>query len=219
MWLPADPSPHSNQALRGLSLVELLVAITLFAVLMAAVSWLVVSSARVQAAWKSSAEPYEQLERALDRLEQDVTSAQPFFGTPVVVEPQQVEVARVDRLPIAEEGLASDWLRVTYRFIPEGDGVSLVRQEFQWQQQVGGAQPLREEALAHLAAGQFAFGIVDATTGALQWMTTGWDGKNNGVPRLFKLDCTLPGAGGQPPVPLRRVMRNPAGTLPAVSTP
>jgi len=218
MWLPADPSHRSNQALRGLSLVELLVAITLFAVLMAAVSWLIVSGARVQVAWKSSAEPYEQLERALNRLEQDVTSARPFFGTPMVVESQQLELARVDRLPVSEEGPVSDWLRITYHLAPESGGVSLIRQEFLWRKSGSGTEPLREETLVHLTTGQFAFGVADATTGALQWRTD-WDGKMNGVPRLLKLDCTLAGAGGQPPVSLTRVIRNPAGTLPTVNIP
>ena len=113
-----------------------------------------------------------------------------------------MEFARID----------AGWVRVRYHLDEDTDGLWLIREEFAWNAQDTGAQPLRHERLVRLTTGQFVFGLLDAQ-GHLTWSTS-WDGTKQGIPRLIRFDCTLPAIGGRLPAALSRVVRNPAGSLP-----
>jgi type II secretory pathway component PulJ len=198
----------------GLTLVELLLALTLFTVLTGAVAALVMTGTKVQIGWGRSVEPYEQFARAMDRLQRDLESAQPFFGIPFTVhdEGTVLDLARAE--PISDESgeRTTEWVKVSYRIAQVGDGKALIRDEFLWKTEA--AEVWRTETLTPLGTGQFSVGQVD-DIGALTW-TSAWDGNEAGIPqmpRLVKIDCALPTAGQGTPASLSRVFRNPAGVL------
>lgn len=233
MWLPADLLRNSRSALpeftrticvgpalrdlQGLTLVELLLSLTLFTGLLGSVAALVLSGLNVQRTWGQSVEPYERLERAMSRFERDLTTAQPFFGVPAVVEADRVEIARVARPSAPSADTAPEWLRIVYRLADTTQGRSLIREEYLWKEGAG-QEPLQQEALLPVENGQFAFGMVNAQTGQLEWATA-WNGAADGMPRLVTCDLTLRAVGAQPPLHLSRVVRNPSGTLPTVGGP
>ena len=81
---------------RGLTLVELLLAITVFSVVMAIAGGLLHAALRSHATWGDAARPHQQMARAFARLEQDLESAQPFFGIPFRGTDSMLEFARVE---------------------------------------------------------------------------------------------------------------------------
>ncbi len=199
-----------------MTLVELLLALTLFSFLLASSSGLLTSAMRAQADWGGALAPYQQLERALHQLEDDLESAQPFFGVPFVGKEQSLEFARLDR--VGSDGRASpDWVRVIYQMENDGDGAWLVREEFAWRTQDASAAPQRREKLLHLVHGSFAFRVLDAQ-GQPAWVPS-WDGKTLGIPRLVKFDGAVPTTGAPGTFELSRVVRDPAGAMPKVETP
>jgi len=195
-----------------MTLVELLLAITLFSSIMAAVGGLLHSSLRAQARWGETVEPYQRLERALNHLEQDVASMQPLFGVPVDGVEAQLEFARVDARSIDGAAASPEWLRVRYQVAVEAGGAALIREEFLWRQGGSSDEPLRRDTVLQLSDAVFAFGRLDEQ-GQLAWAGE-WDGEKDGLPRLVRLTCALPAVGGQPPLQLARVFRNPSGALP-----
>ena len=209
--MPLPRIPHT-----GLTLVELLLTITLFAMILLSVAGLVRSGLQVQNRVGRQVVPYQQMERALTRLERDVESAQRLFAVPVVGADDAFELARVDETPTAD-GVARDWVRVRYR-VESADGEThLVREQWTWR--VGGAdgEPMRRETLLTLAEGHFTFGMLGADQ-HLAWVEA-WDGQQHGVPRLVRFDGTLPVTMTAAAMPISRVMRNPAGALPQQQTP
>lgn len=207
MWLPIGPFKSRKS---GLTLVELLLAVSLFAALMGAVAGLVLSGMRVQASWGRSVAPAQDMERAFMRLQRDVEAAQPLFAIPFALSPDgdRLELARV--MPHAA---APGWMKVVYRFVSDEAGMTLLREEFAWDALDG--EPQRREPLATLERGGFVFGRL-TIDGTFEWATD-WQGDGSGtpmVPRLLKMDWTLPSVGVQPTLPLSRAFRNPAGTLP-----
>jgi len=196
-------SPKTPQA-RGMTLVELLLTVTLLSAILAAAGGLIVSTARSHALSARAAGPAEQLEQALNRVEQDVESAQPFFGIPAQGSATQYEFARVER---------GVWLRVQLRFEPDAfGGTALIREEFLWGASDG--QPLRRETLASIGQGAFAYAKEDAD-GQLVW-EGGWDGARDGVPRLVRVTPGIMLHSGQEPAVFSRVIRYPAGALPVL---
>ena len=75
----------------GMTLVELLLAISLFSTLMASVGGLLTSAARAGLGWGAAIEPYQRIDRAMQQVEKDGESAQRFFGVPVVGTAQTLE--------------------------------------------------------------------------------------------------------------------------------
>ncbi len=200
-----------------MTLVELLLAITLFSSLMATVGGLLQSGLQAQAKWGQAVEPYQQMERALNRMEQDLEAMQPFFGVPVTGAESQVEFARVDTRSINEAAPSPEWLRVRYRVSTDGQERALIREEFLWRQAGLPEEPFQRETLMRLSDGEFAFGRLDAQK-QLIWESE-WDGTKDGLPRLVRFTCTLPAIGGQPTLHLSRVIRSPSGNLPVVEQP
>jgi prepilin-type N-terminal cleavage/methylation domain-containing protein len=204
---------------RGLTLVELLLAVALFAMLLAAGAGLVRSSMSAQVGWQQAVEPYRRMEQALARLERDLESAQPLFDVPFLGGSDRLEFARVDRPFIEGAPSDPDWVIVTYSLDGgAGGGVALLREESLWRSRGEGVDPLRRETLLSLDGGAFAFGVMDATTQQMAWATS-WDGQTHGLPRLVRFDCALSPGASQPPVQLSRIVRHPAGRLPAVELP
>ncbi len=217
--VPRLPSPAPRPS-NGLTLVELLLALTLFAALTGAVAALVITATKVQLSWGRSVEPYERMARAMDRLQRDLESAQPLFGIPFTVGDDGATLTLARMEPISDESgaVTSEWVKVNYRIASADGGNTLIRDEVLWK--TGASDIWRTETLGPVSSGQFAVGQADAD-GALTWATS-WDGNGAGtphVPRLVKLDCTLPAAGEGSPVSLSRAFRNPAGVLPTMETP
>ncbi len=185
---------------RGMTLVELLLALTLFSALMASVTGLLRSGLQAQLRWGTGLVPYQAAERAFQRLEDDLEAAQPLFHITVIGETQRLEFARV----------TSQWVRIVYRISEEEDGTRwLVREEFAWDDDT---QPLQTQRVLQVLNGSFAFGLVDAQD-QLLWEAS-WDGQTQGIPRLVKLACAIPASGSQGVIELERVIRSPAGALP-----
>ncbi len=201
----------------GMTLVELLLALTFFSILLASVSALVRSSLQVQARWGERMGPSEQMERALNRLEQDLESAQPFFGIPTVGEETRLELARLDTLPGESAPSAPAWVRVVYRMETLEGSPTLIRELFPWSEQAGQGEPRQREILLRLGSGQLAFGALDPQK-QLVWAST-WDGTKHGLPRLVRFTCTLVAVSAQAPLGISRIIRNPAGTLPTLEMP
>ncbi len=223
MWLPivlwqshkrGRGPARCPRRVEGLTLVELLLALTLFVVLIGAVAALVIAGTKVQLSWGRSIEPYERLARIMERLQRDMESAQPLYGIPFAVKDggATLEFARVEPVLGTDGEPTTEWVKVTYRVAAVGDGKALMRDEALWK--TGATDVWRSETLAQLASGQFAVAQVDAT-GALTW-TTSWNEpapQMPAVPRLIKIDCVLPTAQEGHPVSLSRAFRNPAGAL------
>ena len=211
---PPPPSP-APCPLRGLTLVELVLATAMFSFLMGAVGGLVLTSGRVQRMWGSVIAPYQSADRAITRLAMDLQAARPLFHVPFRgnVDGLGLEFARLG--PVDDgEGTTTAWFRVVYRLEHAGEDITLVREEFPWRSGAGEDTPLRHEVLARLGSGQWTFGKNKADK-ELTW-TPSWDGTTEGVPQLVKFDCTVPVAQGRAPLTLSRVIRNPAGNLPEV---
>ncbi|MDP3704135.1 MAG: type II secretion system protein GspJ [Candidatus Omnitrophota bacterium] len=194
----------------GLTLVELVLAVGMFSFLMASVGHLVLMSLRVQQSWGRMVLPAQSAERALNRLAQDLQAAQPLFGAPFQV------ASGGAGLEFARLGTAG-WCRVVYRMEPDGDAKRLVREEWLWKTGEPSGEPLHRETLTRLSAGQFTVGRMNADD-LLEW-TASWDGEADGIPRLIKLEVTLPAIGAGQPITLSRVIRNPSGTLPKPEQP
>ncbi len=201
----------SRRGCSAMTLVELLLAVTLFSTLMGAVSGLVASGLRAQAEWGRSVAPYQQMERALSRLERDIESTQLFFGVPVQGEANALEFARIDTVPQAEGQPMADWVRVRYRLETDLDGQVLIREEELWRAGEAAA-PVQRDILLHVVDGRWAFGMLDAQQ-QLLWAED-WDGRTHGVPRLVRFDYTIPSSDSQAPIRMSRVFRNLSGSLP-----
>lgn len=200
-----------------MTLIELIVAVTLFATLLTATAGLIRSALRTGIGWERVTEPYQRMERVFSRLARDVESAQPFFGAPFLGTEDHLELARVDGVIGSDGRSVPEWLRVVYRIETQGGETQLVREEFLWKTSLQSAEPIRREALLNIVGGHFAFGMQDAQH-QLVWSST-WDGQTNGLPRLVKFDCTPQPPSGQSPMTLGRVIRNPSGALPTPKTP
>lgn len=213
MWSPPVPFKRLSER-HGLTLVELVLALSFFSFLMASVGHLVLASLRVQRSWGQVVRPAQAAEHALSRLSQDLQAAQPFFAIPFRgnLDGNGLVFARLGTVTNADGQPTTEWLRVVYRFAPTGEEVALVREEFLLRDGPSGDRPLRSETLARMAGGEFRFGVLN-TDKQLEWPST-WDGETDGIPRLVMLTYTLPMAGGMVPLTMSRVFRNPAGTLP-----
>lgn len=188
----------------GMTLVELLLTVALFSAILAAAGGLIVTMARTQTFASRAAGPAEQLQRALDQVEQDIESAQPFFGIPAQGTATQYEFARVER---------DAWVRVRLWFEPgDAGGAALMRETSPWNASDG--QPARRERLVSVERGAFAYARQDPD-GLLVW-DGAWDGAQDGVPRLVRVTPGVVLREGQEPAVFSRVMRYPAGALPVM---
>ncbi len=209
--------PAKRSTTHGMTLMELMLAVTLLATLLAAVAGLIRSGLRTGVGWGRVVEPYQQMERVFNRLARDIESAQRFFGAPFLGTEDHLELARVDRVTGPDGQPIPEWLRVVYRLETQGTKTQLVREEFLWKTSAQSAEPIRRETLLCVVGGHFAFGMQDAQH-QLIWASA-WDGHTDGLPRLVKFDGTLPGPPGQAHVTVGRIIRNPAGSLPTPKTP
>lgn len=194
-------------------MVELMLAISLFAFLIGSVAGLIRWSLQLQTRWGAEQAPHQRLDRAFSDLARDVESAQPLFNVPVTGQAGRLELAAVERT-----GAGAQWRRVVYRLDAVESGATLVREAFQWSDPAEEAQPLTRTVLTPLDSLAFAFGMRNPDTQAIEWVPQ-WDGEQHGVPQLVQATCTLPAHGSQPPITITRVMRNPAGSLPVRETP
>ena len=193
------------EACSGMTLVEMLLAVTLFSTMMGATGSLLQSALRAQLTWGQATAPYLQMERGLDGVERDVAFAKRFFGMPVI--------GAKDRLELAVA--STEWMKVVYRIDTSGESPALVREEHLWRQEAGAGEAIARQTILVLEEGQFAFGHLDAQ-GQLVW-TDAWDGVKDGVPKLVRLSVTIPTAHGSEAI--ARVFRNPPGNLPIQQNP
>lgn len=202
-----------------MTLVELVLAVGMFSFLMASVGHLALTSLRVQRSWGGLVMPAQSAERALSRLAHDLQAAQPLFGVPfqVMSDGAGLEFARLDMAAGADGRPTAAWRRVVYRMEPDGDAKRLVREEWLWKTGEANSEPISHETLSTLGAGRFTVGMMNEDD-LLEW-TASWDGEADGMPRLIKLEATLPATGTGQPITLSRVIRNPSGTLPKPEPP
>jgi hypothetical protein len=173
---------------------------------MAAAGGLLSASLRLQARWGDAARPSQQMAKAFARLAQDVESARPLFNAPFLGSATSLEFVRVE---------SAEWMRVRYRLDDGAEGTALVREASLWRE--GDGAPVTREVLLPLVRGAFAFGAIDSQNQRV-WIAA-WDGIQQGLPRLLAVDATLPIGPDDTPMTLRRVIRNPAGTLPVQEAP
>lgn len=199
---------HGPCLKRGLTFVELLLAMSLFTVVLAAAGSLLLLGLRAQRLSPESA-PLA-FERAILQLERDLDAAAPLVTVPVVVEPERLEFAAVTRLPDEEGAAATGWSRIRYS-IAGGETPSLIREQFA----LDDDRLLARDTLMPIADAGFSFAMTDGEQ--LLWQDTAWPAEAGGVaqlPRLLRLQGQLPGSA---PVAIDRVLRLPDGALPTVS--
>lgn len=190
----------------GMTLIELMLAMTLFSAMLASVGGLIRSGLKAQARWGSSLAPYRQLEQGLAVMARDVESAQPLFDLPCEADERHVRFAQVARTSQGEP----DWFSLTYE-IGEWDGQpALIRERRRWRD--GAAAVAERELMLRMSGGRFAFGMRDAQD-AFIWSET-WDGQAHGMPRLIRLEATVPVGAAADPLSITHVLRAPAGALP-----
>lgn len=195
---------------KGMTLVEMLLAVTLFSTMMGAAGGLVQFGLRSQALWGAAAASALRMERAMQTLERDLTAAQPLFGIPVLGSKNELAFARVEAVSTGGEPATPEWVRVSYQLAEASGQLSLVREMRAWRLGTSG-DPLTREVLLAVTDAALAYGRLDAE-GQLVWVEA-WDGASDGLPRLVKLDvAVLAPSGGS--IRLARVFRNPAGNLP-----
>ena len=185
-----------------MTLVEMLLAVTLFSTMLGATAALLQSGLRAQLSWGQSVEPAVRLERALSALERDLGSSQRLFAVPVIGAGSQLELARVE---------ASQWVRVRYRVAEDAGQTHLLRETLGWSSEPSDP-PLTTQVLLSLTSGAFAYGHAD-DQGLLIWKDV-WDGAQQGLPKLVQFSCEIPTASGS--LAITRIFRNPAGILPLV---
>ena len=214
MWRPIAVSKNrSHNFASGMTLVEVLLAVTLFSTMMGATGALLQAGFRAQSLWGMGVEPVVRLERALNRLDVDITSAQKLFSVPVKGTKDQFEFARVESISADETVPSAEWVRVAYKIEQQGDLPVFVREASVWRLSQTSPNPQSREVLLSGAHVTWAFARVDKQ-GQLLWTDT-WDGNIDGVPKLVRLTCALLTATGNP-LTITRVFRNPAGNQPLI---
>lgn len=213
MRQPTGSSKTRSRKRTGMTLVETLLAVTLFSTLMGATGAMLQAGFRAQQLWGSAVEPAVRMERAFNRIDDDLAAAQKLFAAPFTGSAEAISLARVER--VQDEGaMAREWVRVEYQ-LEDNEGVqSLMRKFFVLRQDSSVTQG--SEALMPVSGLAWAYGRVDAQ-GQLVW-TDAWDGAADGIPQLVRMNCTLPASGGGPIV-MTRIFRNPAGNLPLLEQP
>ena len=195
---------------RGMTLIEVLLAVTLFSTMMGATGALLQAGFRAQALWGGAVEPAVRMERALNRLDRDIVSAQKLFAVAVQGSSEQFSFARVE--PVAVEGVSTpQWVKVVYRTGQENNQQVLIREVYAYSPAAGNVVPYQQEILLPVEDAAWSFGRLDAQ-GQLLWADA-WDGSVDGVPQLVRFACTVPVAG-QNPLAMSRVFHNPSGNLP-----
>ncbi len=215
MWSRIAHSQNNTLDASGMTLVELLLAVTFFSTMLGATGSLLQSGLRAQLTWGQATAPYLQMERALDGVERDVASARRFFGMPVVGAKDRLELARIDARSIDGAPASPEWLKVVYRIDKSGESPSLIREEYLWRQGAGAGDALARQTVLSVEEGSFTFGRLDAQ-GQLVW-TDAWDGAKDGLPKLVRLSARIRAARGSESI--ARTFRNPSGNLPAVEQP
>lgn len=202
----ADGVAPRHPSATGMTLVELMLAVSLFSFLMGSVAGLVQWTLQLQARWGAEQAPHQGLDRAFSDLAYALESAQPLFAVPLMGGASRLELALVERT-----GATAQWHRVVYRL----DGTTLVRETFPWSDST---LLLARRAVAQVSSLSFAFGMLNGATQAVEWVGQ-WDGAQYGVPRLVRVTCEVPAPASQGAITLSRVIRNPAGALPALENP
>ena len=205
-----SPTPRLTHRGAGFTLVELMLAVSLFGAILASVGGLVMATARIQGAWNGPTVPEQQISRAFRQLAQDLRAARTHPQVPVVVESERLELARVTG---PADGL--EWAKVVYRVDTGTSGRHLVRETLRLHSD-GGEEPVGEEMLLAIDALQFQAAVQQGAAGPLLWLAA-WDGAADGIPRLVQVTCTLSAQPGHPSWSLTRAFRQPAGRLPVVT--
>lgn len=212
MWrLTAASKNLSRNSIQGMTLVEVLLAVTLFSTMMGATGALLQSGFRAQMTWGRAVEPAVRMERALNRLNLDISAAQKLFASAAHGTKEQFAFARVESLAIEDAPATEEWVRVVYKIDDENGELVLVREAAVWRLSQDDPNPQTREVLLPVIEAAWAFARADAQ-GQLIW-TDAWDGSADGVPQLVRLTCTLPASAGNA-LTITRVFRNPAGNLP-----
>src|SRR3989338_3687000 len=119
---PRNGSTPPRLERAGFTLVELMLAVSLFGAILASVGGLVMATARIHGAWNGPTVPEQQISRAFRQLAQDLRAARTHPQVPVVVESERLELARVTG---PADGL--EWAKVVYRVDTGTSGRHLVR--------------------------------------------------------------------------------------------
>lgn len=205
-------SRGSGRHRRAMTLVEVLLAVTLFSSLLGATGALLQAGFRAQALWGGAVEPAARMDRAFIRIEGDVASSQKLFAIAAQGTADQWSFARVE--PVEADGVAAlSWVKLVYRMAQENGQRFLIREEYPWPKSAQDASASRRETLLPVENIAWSFARLNEQ-GQLAW-TNEWDGTVDGTPRLVRLTCAIP-ITGQNPLLMARVFRNPSGNLPQV---
>ncbi len=214
MWSPIvvlknrKPKPQLHS--RGMTLIEVMLAVTLFSTMMGATGALLQAGFRAQSLWGGGVQAAARMERALNRLDRDIASAQKLFAVAAQGSGEQFSFARVE--PMIVDGVSSpQWVKVVYRIGQGNNQRALIREVYAYPPAAGNASASQQEVLLLVEMAAWSFGRLDAQ-GQLVWAEA-WDGLVDGVPQLVRFSCTIPTAA-QNPLVMTRVFRNPAGNLP-----
>ena len=193
----------------GLTLVELLIAISLFSLIGASTTELVRSSWVVQNRFDQIGATSLARERALDELAHDLEQMQPLYRVAVLGQPQLLQFARVESVdgePV--------WRRIVYRTPFSASAMSLVRETFDIDQTDGIAISSRV-VLPTLDLLRIEFGWKQPQSNLIVWQTP-WPEEPPTLPGLIRITAQEVGSDPLHPVRFERIIRNPAGLIPEV---
>ena len=192
---------------RGLTLVELLIAISLFSLIGASTTEL------VRAIWVAQ-NRFDQIgatvlarERALDELAADLEQMQPLYRVAFLGQPQRLQFARVERDDHGEPV----WRRIVYQTPFGASAMSLVRDTFNTSEEQGLSLTSRV-VLPHVDALRIEFGWRQPRTNAIIWQSP-WPEEPPALPGLIRISAQEAGPDPLHPVRYERIIRNPAGLI------
>ena len=189
-----------------MTLVELMLAMTLFSAIMATVTGLVQQGLRLSQQLDGAKMLTQTHELALKQVADDLAHAARLYQVPFVGMADHVEFARID--PASRQ-----WQHIVYRL----DGERLMRDTAAiTPDEVG---PIESRALLpHVESISFEFGWRHPTTKAIVWQTPWPEAAEHPVPQFVRVHLSVPGPNGSP-IQIARTARNFAGVVPEEKTP
>ena len=194
----------------GLTLVELLIAISLFSLIGASTAELVRSCWVVQHRFDQMAATSLARERALQDIAADLEQMQPLYRVTFVGGPQRLQFASVET---SSEGPV--WRRIVYQTPLSASAMSLVRETFD-ASEPNGAPISSRVVLPRLNLLRIEFGWRQPQTNLIVWQTPWPEQAPPALPGLIRITAEEAGSDPLHPIRYERILRNPSGLVPQV---
>lgn len=199
---------------RGLTLVELLIAISLFSLIGSSTMELVRSTWILQHRFDQMAATSLARERALEEMAQDLARMQPLYRVAFIGGPQMLQFARLE----SSAGGGPVWRRIVYQTPFSASEMALIRETFDVTE-ANGAPIERRVVLPRLNSLRIEFGWKHPQTNLIIWQTPWPELTPPALPGLIRVTAEEAGSDPLHPVRFERIIRNPAGLVPTMEPP